>query len=271
MNRRRSHLNWVVLPVGLALVSILAPAQVFGQSTAPAPASETFEPQAVAGTSIWSTATSDIAPHLSPTLNLVGHYARNPVLLQERDTSQTAARLLKDQLKLDVGLGLGLFERVELGFVLPLVLYQNGEAFAGFETPNTVDLADARASVRAQIYQADGFGLAAQVTGYLPTSDQAYYQSGPDPAALAAVIVDYQGGGAYPWRIAGNIGWAFEAERSSVELATDDRLDFRGAAQVQIIRDVLELRASAFGRWEALAEAERSVSAGYLGGALVHW
>ena len=271
MNRRRSHLNWVVLPVGLALVSILAPAQVFGQSTAPAPASETFEPQAVAGTSIWSTATSDIAPHLSPTLNLVGHYARNPVLLQERDTSQTAARLLKDQLKLDVGLGLGLFERVELGFVLPLVLYQNGEEFPGFASPNTVDLADARASIRARILQAGGFGLAAQVSAYLPTSDSAPYQSGPDPAALVSLIVDYQGGGAYPWRVAGNMGWAFQAEQSAAELSTDDRVDFRGAAQVQIIRDVLELRASAFGRWEAFAEAERAVSAGYLGGAQVFW
>lgn len=253
----------------VATLLVGAPATALAQ--APAPASETFEPQAVEATAIWSTATSDIAPHLSPNLSVVGHYARNPVQLQDRDSGEVAARLLKDQLKLDVGLGLGLFERVELGFVLPIVLYQNGEEFAGFETPNTVDLADARASVRAQIYQADGFGLAAQVTGYLPTSDQAYYQSGPDPAALAAVIVDYQGGGAYPWRIAGNIGWAFEAERRSAELATDDRLDFRGAAQVQVIRDVLELRASAFGRWEALAEAERSVSAGYLGGALVHW
>src|SRR5690554_7489962 len=83
-------------------LGVLAPATVFGQ--APAPASETFEPQAVAGTSIWSTATSDIAPHLTPSLNLVGHYARNPVQLQNRDNSETAARLLKDQLKLDVGL-----------------------------------------------------------------------------------------------------------------------------------------------------------------------
>lgn len=271
MNRCRRRLNGGVLPVGLALISLLAPAEALGQAHAPAPASETFSPQAVAETSIWSTATSDIAPHLRPTLNLVGHYARNPVVLQERETSQTAARLLKDQLKLDVGLGVGLFERVELGFVLPVVLYQTGEEFAGFATPNPVDLADARASIRARILQAGGFGLAAQLTGYLPTSDSAPYQAGPDAAALASLIVDYQGEGAYPWRVAGNVGWAFQAERSATELSTDDRLDFRAAAGVQLIRDVLELRASVFGRWEALAEVDRSVSAGYLGGAQVYW
>ena len=269
INISRSQLNWGVVWAAVMALGVLAPATVFGQ--APAPASETFEPQAVAGTSIWSTATSDIAPHLTPSLNLVGHYARNPVQLQNRDNSETAARLLKDQLKLDVGLGIGFFDRVEVGFVLPVVLYQNGEEFAGFATPNTVDLADARASIRARLLQAGGFGLAAQVTGYLPTSDSAPYQSGPDPAALASLIVDYQGGSAYPWRVAGNVGWAFQTERSSAALATDDRLDFRGAAQVQIIRDVLELRASAFGRWEALAEADRAVSAGYLGGAQVFW
>lgn len=238
---------------------------------AQAPASETFEPQAVAGTAIWSTATSDIASHLSPNLSLVGHYARNPVVLQDREDSERLARLLKDQLKLDVGLGIGFFERVELGFVLPVVVYQSGESFGSFPTPNTVDLADARASIRAKILQASGFGLAAQVTGYLPTSDFAPYQSGPDAGALAALIADYQGGDAYPWRVAANIGWAFASQRSSAVLSTDDRLDFRGAAQVQVIRDTLELRASAFGRWEALAEVKNTVSAGYLGGARVFW
>lgn len=248
-----------------------ASAQTPARTPAQAPAAETFEPQAVGSTSLWSVATSEVSGHLVPSLQLVGHYADDPVELKRREDASTVVRLLDEQYKLDVGLGVGLFDRLEIGFVLPVVVYQTGDATDLMPAPNTIDLAEARANVRWRFLEAGGFGFGAQGTAYLPTSSQAPYQSSARASALAALIVDYRADGEIPWRIAANVGWSFQPQTAETFLATDDRLDVRLGAHVEVLPDTLALMVTGFGRWEALADATRSVSASYLGGARWHW
>ncbi|MFP4600554.1 MAG: OmpA family protein [Persicimonas sp.] len=235
------------------------------------PASETFEPQAVGASSIWSVATSDVAGHLVPSVELVAHYADDPVELKRRGDASTVTRLVDEQYKLDVGLGVGLYERLEVGLVLPVVVYQTGEPTDVRPSPNSIDLAEARAQLRLKLLEEKGFGLGAQVTGYLPTSSDAPYQSSDSFSALGALVADYRGAGAYPWRVAANVGWSLQPEVADAMFATDDRLDVRLGAEVGVVPDTLTVMVSGFGRWEALAEVTRSVSAGYLGGARVRW
>jgi outer membrane protein OmpA-like peptidoglycan-associated protein len=255
--------------------SVLAAAvlMLVGESelAAQMPAAETFEPQAVAESSIWSVATSDVAGHLVPSVALVAHYADDPIELKRRGDGSTVTRLVDEQYKLDVGLGVGLFERLEVGLVLPVVVYQTGEPTSVLPAPNTVDLADARAQLRLKLLQEQGFGLGAQVTGYLPTSSDAPYQSSDSFGALGALIADYRADGAYPWRVAANVGWLLQPAVVEPMFATDDRLDVRLGAEVGVVPDTLAVMLTGFGRWEALADVTRSVSAGYLGGARIRW
>jgi outer membrane protein OmpA-like peptidoglycan-associated protein len=239
-------------------------------ASAQAPASETFEPQAVESTSIWSAATSDVAPHLTPMAVLVAHYADDPVQLQRRGEDEPVARIIDDQFKAEVGLGVGLFDRLELGLVLPLA-FQSGDETDVLPDASRVELAQARAQVRGQILRAGGFGLAAQVTGYLPTSDSAYYQSNRSAAALGTVIADFRADGAFPWRVAANAGWSFAPEQTDGLIVTDDQLDVRIAGELEVLPNRFHVLATGFGRWEALAEPQTAVSGGYLGGARVFW
>lgn len=260
-------LSAAALPAAVfSLVSLMSPGSAFAQ----APASEIFEPQAVGKTSIWSVATTENPGHMRPSIGVVGHWAHDPVVLRERGGD--VHRLLGEQYKLELGLGFGLFDRVELGFVLPLVAYQSGEAVGPLQEPNAIDLAEARAQLRVNILQAAGFGLGAQLTGYLPTSPDAPYQSSDSASLLAGLIADYHvDEGPLPWRVAANIGWALEPESKDNLLQTDDRLDIRLGAEAQVIPQRLSVLASAYGRWEALAEPTHSLSAGYLGGVRYYW
>jgi outer membrane protein OmpA-like peptidoglycan-associated protein len=262
--------DWKICLANACVVALLGPFAV-SEASAQTPAAETFEPQAVGETSLLSVATSQVSGHLVPSLQLVGHYADDPVELKRRGDPSTVVRLVDEQFKLDVGLGVGLFDRFELGLVLPVVVYQSGEATDFLPQPNAIDLAEARANVRWQILEANGFGLGTQGTVYLPTSSQAPYQSSGDVSALAALIADYRSGGAYAWSVAANVGWSFVPQSPEGFVRTDDRLDVRLGAEVEVLPDTLSVLAIGFGRWEVLAEATRSVSASYLGGARWRW
>lgn len=238
---------------------------------AQAPASEIFEPQAVGSTAIWSVASAGVSPHLSPSLELVGHWADAPVELRRRADDSAVSRLVANQVKLDVGLGVGLFDRVEVGMVLPVVLHQEGDGVEGLPAANPIDLGEARAQLRLKLWQWGGFGLGAQVTGYVPTSAEAPYQSSGSPGALGALIADYRGQGGVAWRVAANVGWAVREATRGARLETDDRLDARLGAKVDVMPGMLAVQATAYGRWEALAEVPVALSAGYLGGVQVRW
>jgi outer membrane protein OmpA-like peptidoglycan-associated protein len=234
-------------------------------------ASETFEAQAVESTSIWSTATTDVAPHLSPTAALVVHYADDPVELRRKNSDASVARLVDNQLKADLGLGVGLYERVELGVVLPVVLHQSGEASAALPAPHATDFGELRAHGRARLVRHEGFGLGAQLTAYLPTSSDAPYQSSSAASGLGSLIADYQSDGVTPWHLAANLGWALRPAETGTLLSSDDRLDARIGAEVAVMPNELHLLAGAFGRWEVLADTAAAFSGEYQGGARVFW
>lgn len=265
---KRSTILLAAIVSAVVISTVVCPLTAVAQ----APPSETFEPQAVGATSIWSVATADVAPHLLPSVELVGHYADDPIELQRRSDASSVARLVDEQYKLDVGLGAGFFDRVEVGLVLPVVIYQTGNEAAGMPAPNTIDLAEARGQLRFRLLDSSRLGLAAQVTGYLPTSDDAPYQSNGSTGALGSLIADYTSGESdYPWRVAANVGWAVQPQTQNALLSTDDRLDVRLGAEATVVPRTVTLMAAGFGRWEALADTTRSVSAGYLGGARVRW
>ncbi len=234
------------------------------------PASESFHPQAVESTSIWSTATSDTVAHLVPSAGLVLHVADDPVILQRAEDGNSVARLVDEQLKADLALGLGLFDRVELGLVLPVVLYQTGEESPAPESSD-LGLSDFRASARIRILEAGGFGLAAQVTGYIPASDAEPYQSDGTFGVLPALVADFRSDTDIPVIIAANLGWELRENAATAIVETDDRFDYRAAIEVGVLPEQLHLMASTWGRVEAFAETPSSLSAEFLAGARIFW
>lgn len=240
-------------------------------AAAQSPASESFEPQAVESTAIGSTATSEVAGHLSPSVGLTLHWADDPVVLRRAGDPEPLARLVDNQLKADLGLGVGLFERVELGVTLPVVLFQNGESASGLARARSADLAEVRAQARVHILRAGGFGVGAQAVAYLPTSEGAVYQSNRRVGGLGALIADYRAEGAVPWQVAANLGWAFRPSRQTELLSADDQLDWRLAGEVGVWPNRLHAYASIFGKWEALSDSNAPLVGEVLGGGRIFW
>lgn len=227
--------------------------------------SELLETQAVHTTSIWSTATSETPGHLKPAAGLTLHFADDPVVLRNAD-GDDIARLVDSQLKLDLGLGIGVWDWLEFGLVVPFVAYQTGESVAGFPEADTVALGDLRAHARARVLRAGGWGVAGYLTSSIPIADSAY-QSSNGVGLMPGVIVDYTYDGSLPWTVAGNLGWNLRPETGDAFLETDDSLDWRVGTEVGIAPDQLHLLASLYGRWEPISEAERTFSAEGLVGA----
>lgn len=256
---------------GLLGAVILGLGSVSAPAWAQTPAAETFEPQALEATAIWSVATSEVGEHLMPGALLMLHFADNPVQVRREGGVGPVARLIDDQFKAELGLGVGLFERLELGLVLPVVLYQTGDSFPTLPTADSPEMGEMRAHVRGRILQAAGFGLGAQLTGYLPTSRRPAYQSNGKPGLLATLIADYGMRGSIPWRVAANVGWVLRDEQVSQLIVADDRLDFRLGGEVEVLPGTLHVLAMTAGRWEALVNPQNAVSAEYLGGARIFW
>ena len=263
--RGRGHV--LLLVVALALISMSLPERGLAQS----PASESFEPQAVSSTAIWSTATSRVVGHLQPTVGLTTHWADDPVVLRRQSDGAERAKLIDNQLKGDLALGLGLFDRVELGLVLPITMYQNGEGAAALPSVETPTFAETRVQARVHILEAGGFGFGAQGVTYLPLPANSPYQSNGTVSGLGALVADYRSEGSIPWQIASNVGWAFEPTETSNVLASDDRLDWRVAGEVEVMPRQMHLLATVFGQWEALSDSTEPVGGEYLGGARVFW
>ncbi len=254
----------VVAAFGICMVGV-------GPAAAQSPASESFEPQAVASTSIGSTATSEVVGHLTPTVGMTLHWADDPVVLRREGEAEPVARLIDNQLKADLQLGFGLFDRIELGAVLPVVPFQSGEASAGLPEARRTDLAEARAQARFHLMRDGGIGVGLQAVTYLPTSQDAVYQSNRKVSGLGALVVDYRSEAPVPWQIAANLGWAFRPSRDTELLAADDRLDWRIAGDVGLWPDRLHAFVSIFGEWEVLSESAMPVGVEMLGGGRIFW
>lgn len=95
---------------------------------------EHFEPMPMQGNNILQTAKSDILPALSPSVGVMFHYANGLLVATDAD-GEVISKLIEHQAKAEVWAGVGLFDVLDIGVVLPVVMYQSGSDETGVFGP----------------------------------------------------------------------------------------------------------------------------------------
>ncbi len=220
--------------LGAVALSVSA-LDAFAQAPPPSTTSfqlEQFEPSPLMGTDILNVSTSDVMPHLDLAAGLLFHYVNNPLALRRAAGDEDiVARLVEHQLKADLSIAIGLWERFALGFVLPMALYQTGDDLAIVGRPGEQvegpALQDARVFVKMRLLDPDeagGFGIHLTVPIYVPLGDTDGF-GGDDSVRIKPTLgLEYRDSGSFT--LALNVGYLFRPERPAHDYTSDHSVPF---------------------------------------------
>ena len=170
------------LVFGLCLALMALPAPLAAQSTAPEAQNFPAERMRIASdrNGLIDLESGVVTPHLAWDAGLWLGYARSPLVLTRLSDNRRLGSLVANRIGGSLVASLGLFEYVEAGLELPLILYQNrasdapnalipGTSLAGLSSTNVGDLR-VQAKVRLLRQEAHGISLAIMPAVGLPSS-----------------------------------------------------------------------------------------------------
>jgi len=161
---------------------------------------------------------------------LVLDYANDPLVIVD-SSGKRVASLVGDQLSGDVLFALGLFDRLELGLDVPLVLLQEGDALPSATAATGANaafgLGDVHTMAKLSLWQSDtkqspgGTAMALVVDAQLPTGNQDDFQ-GEGLRIEPRLVLD----GVIPrsLRLSGQVGYLVRAKNELLGTQVDDTL-----------------------------------------------
>jgi outer membrane protein OmpA-like peptidoglycan-associated protein len=194
---RPCHFAAAVLVVA---ASTLATARSGAQSTASGFSLDRFNPSE-RGSEWFALDSLDMRGHLRPAVGLVGELAINPLVIYNADGSTRAAPV-HDQLVLHPGASMVLWDRVRVGFDLPIGAYQDGTTSTlngvTYQGDSSAGIGDLRLSADVRLLGAygDAFRLAAGTQLFVPIGSQSGYLS---DGSVRLVIPRLQAAGDVSW------------------------------------------------------------------------
>ncbi|MFO0749614.1 MAG: transporter [Myxococcota bacterium] len=215
---------------------------------------EIFEPMPAQGVNLLNLAKSDVMQHLYPSAGVFFQIDKDPFqLVRQDDTDVVVSHLVKSQATLSLWGAVGLFDLVDIGIVMPLVVSQSGAGLALFNLPNgQVDgfvLGDMRLIPKIRPFNpedAGGFGLAFTIPLYLPTGDSESFNSYGKLRALPTLVVDWRDVDS-GFAIAANVGYMLQPEAHAHNLVMDDGLHLGLGLEIPLGRPEVKLVTSLFG------------------------
>jgi outer membrane protein OmpA-like peptidoglycan-associated protein len=216
----------------VALFGLSAPAAAQGRSL-----QFDLQPFRLTSTScgLLSVEGTQIGAHLYPRAVVQLSYQRDPLLY--RGFGQITAAV-GDRVAGEVALSLGLFNRLELGLGLPVVLHQSGDSLSAAPTVGSSPavsargLGDLRAVAKGRIFGNGirGFSLAGLLAVQIPTAQD-------NTLAGAGFGLTPQLLGGFRWGRLGAslmLGYRLQPERQLYSLTVDDELLFGAGVEVRI-------------------------------------
>lgn len=236
-----------MLSVGLTLTA--APAQAQENDFVV----EQFEPLPNQGTNILNVGKSDVIRHLYPSFGVIFHFQDDPFqLVLQDDEEDIRQRIVDYQLKAEVWASVGLFDYLDIGFVMPLVLAQEaGDVITESLEPrsfNSFTTADLRIVPKLKILDAEefgGFGLAFMIPVSLPTGDSESYNSEGRVRVEPRLIFDYRTDGGFV--VAANVAFQPRQNRQVLNFENTDAFKWGLGLEVPLVEDELALIGTVFG------------------------
>lgn len=209
---------------------------------------EGFEPLPGARHHLLNTTTSQTLRRREIVTGVLTHYVRDPMVLL-RDGEQVT-RVVGDQLKLELGVGVGLFGWSDLHVTLPIIAAQQGTDFTDgqLEPMSGNGLADARFVWHARLLERGQFGLAADVNVHVPTGDASLMASDGAARAGAKLVGDWHHVRRPDLRVAANLGYQQRSAGVARNVLHRDRLTWSVAAGTDTMIPRVRASASIFGQ-----------------------
>jgi len=195
---------------------------------------ELFEPLPSQGINHLQVGASRVLAHLRPSFGFVLHYQTNPFVLRDPDDN-IQATLIDNRLTTELWASLGLFDWLEIGVVLPIVLTQSGDDLAAIGATEVLDgasLRDLRIVPKLQLFSDNGFGIGLLGQIAVPTGDAAQYASDDAVRGQVRLVLDYEHRSGYAVALDG--GLDFRPRRVSLTHISEDAVTLGFALRVPL-------------------------------------
>jgi len=196
-----------------------------------------FRPPATAG-GLLSIDSAYTAGHLKVAASLFVDYAHEPLVLRAAGGG-TVAATLRHQLTLQAAVSASFWNRLEIGVVIPAILYQRGDAAGDGSRPSTSAIGDFRLEAKVHLAaiplggggRAVGFGLAVGLG--LPTGDPAALAGNDGVTVWPRLMVTFL---VRPVELVLELGAVLRGSRILEDVAVGQQLRFGLGARVAIYR-----------------------------------
>jgi len=189
---RRSRLPLLGLASLTALATALAPSSAAAQTNGVL--ANRFDPSEK-GSEWFENESLDYRSNLRPAFGIIVDYAKDPVVLHNPVDGSTQGSLISDQLYLHVGASIALWERLRLGFELPLELGETGNTTTttagNVGSPSGAAVGDLRLGGDIRLYgeHAAPFRLAVGAQVYLPTGSSAHFTTAGEVRVMPRLMI----------------------------------------------------------------------------------
>ncbi len=209
-----------------------------------------FEPMPAQGTNTINVAKSDVLPKGSPSAGVFVNYAVNGFLLVDSDDN-VATALIENQLRSDLWFSIGVFDFMDLGFVLPIILTQAGEELSnvGFQNSaisSSPELGDLRVVPKIRLLDAGDSGLGFSIipTVGIPTGGDVFNSDAGIKVEPRAVL-DWRSKSGYA--ISLNGAYLFRPQAILDTYVSDDVVRWGAGIEIPVGTPELKVLATGFG------------------------
>jgi OOP family OmpA-OmpF porin len=204
---------------------------------------------------------SDVTPHLQIGFGLDVNYQHEPLLFKDSETGEKS-EAVSYQVTLDFLWALGIFDILQIGVALPVVVAQDGDGLDIIqegETLSTTAIRDLRIQLKGRILgggkggiKSKGFGLAIALGMSVPTGDDENFAGDANVTADAPVII-------FDWRndlvrVALNVGLRW---RETSAVGVDFRLGHQLLYGLGLAVTPLQQRLLVIGEFEGMFGFEK--------------
>jgi outer membrane protein OmpA-like peptidoglycan-associated protein len=232
------------LAVAGVLVAPAAGAQVTAPSASQAIDVQQFKPGPGAG-DILGVQSARVQPHLSWNVGLSVNYADKPLNFLNPRSDEFVNALVRSQVRMDLMGAVGLFERLEVGVVLPVTL-QSSEPAPQVDPSfsqgvGSGGIGDLRLVPKLRLLGGEDSGVAVTVPVVLPTAGGKDFLGGSGVGVQPRLVAEY----GQRLRLAANVGLDFRGAQQLRNLRTGNQLAYGVGAELPFTLRGMPLSAEA--------------------------